>query len=67
MKTSKDRIITTHTGSLPRPQPLVDLVLAREQGRAIDAATFEAEQPRRSTRSWPNRLRPASTSSAMGR
>src|SRR5262245_65896235 len=43
MKTSKDRIITTHTGSLPRPQPLVDLVLAREQGRAIDAAAFEAE------------------------
>src|SRR5262245_65976538 len=43
MKTSKDRIITTHTGSLPRPQPLVDLVLTREQGGAIDAAAFEAE------------------------
>jgi 5-methyltetrahydropteroyltriglutamate--homocysteine methyltransferase len=43
MKTSKDRIITTQTGSLPRPQPLVDLVLAREQGGAIDVAAFEAE------------------------
>src|SRR5262245_4081941 len=43
MKISEDRIITTHTGSLPRPQPLVDLVLAREQSRAIDAAEFEAE------------------------
>jgi 5-methyltetrahydropteroyltriglutamate--homocysteine methyltransferase len=43
MKTSKDRILTTHTGSLPRPKPLVDLILAREQGGAIDAAAFEAE------------------------
>ena len=24
MKTSKDRILTTHTGSLPRPKPLID-------------------------------------------
>src|SRR5262249_32671685 len=36
MKTSTDRILTTHTGSLPRPKPLVDLILAREQGRTID-------------------------------
>jgi 5-methyltetrahydropteroyltriglutamate--homocysteine methyltransferase len=43
MKTGKDRILTTHTGSLPRPKPLVDLILAREQGGAIDAAAFEAE------------------------
>ncbi len=43
MKTSKDRILTTHTGSLPRPKPLLELVLEREQGRAIDAAAFEAE------------------------
>jgi 5-methyltetrahydropteroyltriglutamate--homocysteine methyltransferase len=43
MQTSKHRILTTHTGSLPRPKPLIDLVLAREQGRAIDAAAFEAE------------------------
>ena len=43
MKTSKDRILTTHTGSLPRPKPLLDLILAREQDRAIDAAAFEAE------------------------
>lgn len=43
MKTSQHRILTTHTGSLPRPKSLVDLVLAREQGRAVDAAAFEAE------------------------
>jgi 5-methyltetrahydropteroyltriglutamate--homocysteine methyltransferase len=43
MKTSKDRILTTHTGSLPRPKQLVDLILEREQGHAVDAAAFEAE------------------------
>lgn len=43
MKLSTDRILTTHTGSLPRPKPLVDLVLAQEKGAAIDAATFDAE------------------------
>ena len=33
MKTSTDRILTTHTGSLPRPKPLIDLILGRERGR----------------------------------
>jgi 5-methyltetrahydropteroyltriglutamate--homocysteine methyltransferase len=42
MKTSTDRIITTHAGSLPRPQALVDLILERENGEAVDAAAFEA-------------------------
>ena len=42
MKTSTDRILTTHTGSLPRPKPLLDLILAREQGNKVDDKTFEA-------------------------
>jgi 5-methyltetrahydropteroyltriglutamate--homocysteine methyltransferase len=42
MKTSTDRILTTHTGSLPRPKPLMDLILGRERGEAVDAAVFEA-------------------------
>jgi 5-methyltetrahydropteroyltriglutamate--homocysteine methyltransferase len=42
MKTSTDRILTTHTGSLPRPKPLMDLILARERGEPVDAAVFEA-------------------------
>ena len=42
MKTSTDRILTTHTGSLPRPQSLMDIILRREKGDVIDAATFEA-------------------------
>src|SRR5215207_2096482 len=41
MKTSTDRILTTHTGSLPRPQSLMDIILRREKGDTIDAATFE--------------------------
>jgi len=41
MKTSTDRILTTHTGSLPRPKSLMDIVLRREKGDNIDAATFE--------------------------
>jgi len=43
MKTSKDRILTTHTGSLPRPKTLTELILARETGGAVDAASFEAQ------------------------
>jgi 5-methyltetrahydropteroyltriglutamate--homocysteine methyltransferase len=43
MKTSTDRILTTHTGSLPRPKPLIDLILRREKGEAVDPKTFEAE------------------------
>jgi 5-methyltetrahydropteroyltriglutamate--homocysteine methyltransferase len=42
MKTSTDRILTTHTGSLPRPKPLIDLILKREQGHAVAADEFEA-------------------------
>lgn len=37
MKRSVDRILTTHTGSLPRPQPLVDLMFDKEQGNPVDA------------------------------
>jgi 5-methyltetrahydropteroyltriglutamate--homocysteine methyltransferase len=43
MKISTDRILTTHTGSLPRPKPLVELILAREKGETIDAVRYEAE------------------------
>jgi 5-methyltetrahydropteroyltriglutamate--homocysteine methyltransferase len=42
MQTSTNRILTTHTGSLPRPKALIDVILRREQGETIDAASFEA-------------------------
>lgn len=42
MKTSSRRILTTHVGSLPRTQEVVDVVFAREAGEAIDAAQADA-------------------------
>ena len=42
MKLSTDRILTTHVGSLPRPQEVVDLLFAQDRGEAYDAARFEA-------------------------
>jgi 5-methyltetrahydropteroyltriglutamate--homocysteine methyltransferase len=43
MKTSTDRILTTHTGSLPRPKALIDLILRREKDAAVTAQALEAE------------------------
>lgn len=39
MKRSTDRILTTHVGSLPRPQPIIDAVL----GRKTTGAAFETQ------------------------
>jgi 5-methyltetrahydropteroyltriglutamate--homocysteine methyltransferase len=36
MLRSADRILTTHIGSLPRPEDLRELLLARDQGQAYD-------------------------------
>ncbi len=36
------RIRTTHVGSLPRTQDVVDFIFAREHGRDYDAAAFDA-------------------------
>jgi 5-methyltetrahydropteroyltriglutamate--homocysteine methyltransferase len=41
MEVSTDRILTTHVGSLPRPQDVVDLLFAQDRGEAIDEAQFE--------------------------
>src|SRR5882757_4680409 len=35
------KVLTTHVGSLPRGNDLIPLLLARDQGRPYDAATFE--------------------------
>ena len=42
MKTSASRILTTHVGSLPRTQAVVDVVFAREAGEKVDAAQADA-------------------------
>ena len=39
---SSPRIRTTHVGSLPRSQPVVDQIFAREKGEPVDEATFDA-------------------------
>src|SRR6516164_1741223 len=40
MKFSVDRILTTHTGSLPRPSDLVALLNSKELGESYDRAAF---------------------------
>ncbi|MEO0880247.1 MAG: cobalamin-independent methionine synthase II family protein [Pseudomonadota bacterium] len=40
MKTSTDRILTTHVGSLPRSQAVTDGVFAHEQGKLDDVDGF---------------------------
>jgi 5-methyltetrahydropteroyltriglutamate--homocysteine methyltransferase len=42
MKRSDSRILTTHTGSLPRPDDLVELLLQRDRGELKDVSGFEA-------------------------
>ena len=39
---SAGRFLTTHVGSLPRAQDLIDLIFAREEGAAFDEAALEA-------------------------
>jgi 5-methyltetrahydropteroyltriglutamate--homocysteine methyltransferase len=41
MKTSQDRILTTHVGSLPRPPELKQLLVRKDQGEAYDKAEFD--------------------------
>src|SRR6266446_6505014 len=42
MKRSTDRILTTHVGSLPRPDDLRALILQKQQGRPVDEVAFAA-------------------------
>ncbi len=42
MKRSSERFLTTHTGSLPRPDDLVRLMFAKEEGIPVDRAALAA-------------------------
>ena len=42
MRRSTERILTTHTGSLPRPAKVVEELLANRMGPALDAAVRDA-------------------------
>jgi 5-methyltetrahydropteroyltriglutamate--homocysteine methyltransferase len=39
---SADRILTTHAGSLPRPDDLVDMIWAQQEGRDVDPAELDS-------------------------
>jgi 5-methyltetrahydropteroyltriglutamate--homocysteine methyltransferase len=41
MKRSTERFLTTHTGSLPRPDDLIRAMYAKEEGVPVDAAALE--------------------------
>ena len=43
MKTSHDRILTTHAGSLPRPPELLKLLRAKLAGRPLDEQVFRSQ------------------------
>jgi 5-methyltetrahydropteroyltriglutamate--homocysteine methyltransferase len=42
MKRSLDRVLTTHTGSLPRPADLIRMMFAREEGVPVDGPALAA-------------------------
>jgi len=40
MKRSTHRFLTTHTGSLTRPEDLIRMMYAREEGMPVDATAL---------------------------
>ena len=46
MISSRDRILTTHVGSLPRNETLSDLLVEREAGESYDPQQLDAEMDR---------------------
>ena len=63
MQRSSDRILTTHTGSLPRPRELTRLYsLARARRRGRRGRDRARGPRRRAPRLWRSSARPASTS-----
>jgi 5-methyltetrahydropteroyltriglutamate--homocysteine methyltransferase len=41
MKQSSQRILTTHTGSLPRPNDLQQMLYAKERGEQVDQVALK--------------------------
>ncbi len=46
MKTSVDRILTTHVGSLPRQKDVLEYLFAQDRGASYDATKFEETMKR---------------------
>ena len=62
MLMSQDRILTTHTGSLPRPPALTELYVRRSRGEAIDPARWTPSARPHCTTWSASRSPPASMS-----
>jgi 5-methyltetrahydropteroyltriglutamate--homocysteine methyltransferase len=56
MQRSEQRILTTHTGSLPRPEALTQLYAARARGEKVDEAELEAAGRRALARVVPQQI-----------
>ncbi len=67
MKRSTERFLTTHTGSLPRPEDLVRAMFAKEEGVPVEMTALKALIRSAVERSSKGRSRPASTSSMTAR
>ena len=68
MKTSKDRILTTHAGSLPRTDKLAKLLIERDNDLPVDEAEMRREVERATD--WlvtPSSLRAVSISAVTAR
>lgn len=46
MLRSTERILVTHTGSLPRPAELIEVMAAEDQGKAVDRREYEEKLQR---------------------
>jgi methionine synthase II (cobalamin-independent) len=55
MQRSPHRILTIHIGSLPRPDDLLEMLMAREQGRLHGLQAFQARE--RTSSASPCRFR----------
>ena len=67
MRRSEDRILTTHTGSLPRPPDLLGDRVGRDRGEAVDDAALDERVRAAVAEIVRSRSTPASTSSTTAR
>ena len=67
MNRSLERFLTTHTGSLPRPDDLIRMMFAKEEGIPVDRAALAARIRGAVAEVVGSRPTPASPSPAMAR
>src|SRR5436190_4532171 len=65
MMLSRERILTTHVGSLPRNDELSDLLIQREEGEPVDMDRLRQAMDRAVEDVVKNKWRQASTSETM--